>query len=217
LLKLAHLSFDVGPFSLPALAVAGAAFCFLQETPMRPVEHDVTQLLIAWDNGDQDALAQLAPLVEKELRRLARFYLNRERPNHTLQPTELVNEAYLKLINWKAVGWKNRAHFIGVAARLMRNVLVDYGLDYRKRGIRVSLSEADHEAREIWAEIVALNDALTELGNLDPLKLQLVELRFFGGLTMKEAAEALNTPLRTLEREWKFTIAWLKCELEAKG
>src|SRR5262245_65866087 len=106
---------------------------------MRPVEHDVTQLLIAWDNGDQDALAQLAPLVEKELHRLARFYLSRERPNHTLQPTELVNEAYLKLINWKDVGWKNRAHFIGVAARLMSKGLVEYGRKFDMRGMQVWL------------------------------------------------------------------------------
>ena len=180
------------------------------------MEHDATQLLIAWDNGDQEALAQLTPLVEKELHRLARFYMSRERPNHTLQPTALVNEAYLKLINWKDIGWKNRAHFIGVAARLMRNVLVDYGVEYRKRGIQVSLTEADSEAQEIWADIVALNDALTNLAKLDPLKLRLVELRVFGGLTMKETAEALDTPLRTLEREWEFTKAWLKCELDKR-
>lgn len=183
---------------------------------MTPMEHDATQLLIAWDNGDQEALAQLVPLVEKELHRLARLYVSRERLNHTLQPTALVNEAYIKLINWKDVGWKNRAHFIGVAARLMRNVLVDYGVEYRKRGIYVSLSNADSAAEEIWADIIALDDALTSLASLDPLKHRLVELRFFGGLTMKETAEALATPLRTLEREWEFTKAWLKCELTRK-
>jgi len=181
-----------------------------------PMEHDATQLLIAWDHGDEEALAQLVPLVEKELHRLARLYLSRERPNHTLQPMALVNEVYLKLINWKAVGWKNRAHFIGVAARLMRNVLVDYGVAYRKHGIRVSLIEAESEAEEIWADIVALDDALTSLASLDPLKHRLVELRFFGGLTMKETAEALDMPLRTLEREWEFTKAWLKCELDRR-
>lgn len=180
------------------------------------MEHDATQLLIAWDNGDQEALARLAPLVEKELHRLARFYLSRERANHTLQPTALVNEAYIKLINWKDVGWKNRAHFIGVAARLMRNVLIDYGLEYRKRGIRVSLTEADNEAQEIWADIIALDDALTKLADLDPLKHQLLVLRFYGGLTMKEIAEMLDIPLRTLEREWEFTKAWLKCELDGR-
>lgn len=180
------------------------------------MEHDATQLLIAWDNGDEEALALLAPLVEKELHRLARLYLSRERRNHTLQPTALVNEAYIKLINWKDVGWKNRAHFIGVAARLMRNVLVDYGVEYRKQGVRVSLTAADSAAEEIWADIVALDDALTSLARLDPLKHRLVELRFFGGLTMKETAEALATPLRTLEREWEFTKAWLKCELDRK-
>jgi RNA polymerase sigma factor (TIGR02999 family) len=183
---------------------------------MTPMEHDATQLLIAWDNGDQEALGQLVPLVEKELHRLARLYLSRERPHHTLQPTALVNEAYLRLINWKAVGWKNRAHFIGVAARLMRHVLVDYGVAYRKHGIRVSLTEVDSEAGEIWADIVALDDALRCLADLDPFKHRLVELRFFGGLTMRETAEALETPLRTLEREWEFTKAWLKCELDRR-
>lgn len=183
---------------------------------MTPMEHDATLLLIAWENGDEEALAQLAPLVERELHRLARLYLSRERPNHTLQPTALVNEAYLKLINWREAGWQNRAHFIGVAARLMRNVLADYGAKYRKRWLRVSLTDADKEAREVWAEIVTLNDALTDLAKLDPLKLQLVELRYFGGLTMKEIASLLDKPLRTLEREWEFTKAWLQCELEAK-
>ncbi len=183
---------------------------------MTPVEHHTTQLLIAWENGDQEALSQLAPLVQQELHRLARLYLSRERPNHTLQPTELIGQAYLNLLLWKPAGLKNRAHFIGVVARLMRNVLVDHGLEYRKRGIRVSLSETDTKAREIWADIIALDDALTSLASLDPLKLQLVELRFFGGLTMKEAAELLDTPLRTLEREWEFAKAWLKCELDER-
>lgn len=183
---------------------------------MTPMELNATELLVAWDNGDEEALAQLVPLVQKELHRLARLYLSRERPNHSLQPTELINLAYLNLLIWKPVGLKNRAHFIGIVARLMRNVLVDHGVEFRKRGIRISLSEADNEAQEIWAEIVALNDALTDLAKLDPLKPQLVELRFFGGLTMNEVAEVLDKPLRTLERDWEFTKAWLKCELDRR-
>ncbi len=183
---------------------------------MTPVEHNATELLIAWDNGDEEALAQLVPLVQKELHRLARLYLSRERANHSLQPTELVDLAYLNLLIWKPVGLKNRAHFIGIVAQLMRNVLVDHGVEFRKRGIRISLTEADNEAQEIWAEIVALNDAMASLEVLDPLKHRLVEVRFFGGLTMKEAAEVMDTPLRTLEREWEFIKAWLKCELDRR-
>ncbi|MBP6823763.1 MAG: RNA polymerase subunit sigma-70 [Acidobacteria bacterium] len=181
-----------------------------------PMEHNATQLLIAWDNGDEEALAKLVPLVQKELHRLACLYLSRERPNHSLQPTELVDLAYLNLLIWKPVGLKNRSHFIGIVARLMRNVLVDHGVEFRRRGIRISLTEADKEAQEVWAEIIALDDALIDLGKLDPSKLQLAELRYFGGLTMKEVSEALDKPLRTLEREWEFTKAWLKCELDRR-
>jgi RNA polymerase sigma factor (TIGR02999 family) len=188
----------------------------MDDTPVRPTEHNATQLLIAWGNGDKEALDQLVPLVYKELHRLARFYMNRERPNHSLQPTDLINKAYVELIEWKPVGLKDRAHFIGVAARLMRNILVDHAVEHRKQGIQVSLSEADDGAQEIWGEIVALDDALTDLGKRYPLKLQLVELRHFGGLTMKEVSEVLGKPLRTLEHEWTFTKAWLKCELDKR-
>ncbi|HMV49195.1 MAG TPA: ECF-type sigma factor [Blastocatellia bacterium] len=180
------------------------------------MEHSASQLLLAWDSGDEEAFAQLVPLVQRELHRLARLYLSRKRPNHSLQPTDLLNQAYANLLIWKPVGLKNRAHFIGVVANLMRNVLRDNAVEYRKRGIRVSLTEADQEAQEIWAEIEALDDALTDLGRRDPLKVQLIELRFFSGLTMKEVAEILDTPLRTLEREWEFAKNRLKSELDKR-
>lgn len=179
-------------------------------------DHNATELLIAWGNGDEEAFNQLVPLVYKELHRLARLYMSRERPNHTLQPTELIDEAYVKLIKWKPVGLKNRAHFIGIAARLMRNILVDHAMKHQQQGIQVSLTEADREPQEVWGEIIALDDALTYLDKLDPLGFELVVLRYFGGLTMKEVAEVLGKPLRTLEHKWTFTKTWLSCELDRR-
>jgi len=180
--------------------------------------HEVTQLLVAWNNGDQEALARLVPLVEAELHRLARLYLSREREGHTLQPTALVNEAYLKLIDWKAVEWKNRAHFIGVAAEMMRHILIDHALRRRrqKRGgqaVLVSLTSAGREAKEPTVDIIALHDALNELAKFDPRKSKVVELRFFGGLTVEETAEVLQISHRTVEREWTMAKAWLLREL----
>lgn len=180
--------------------------------------HEVTQLLIAWNGGDQEALAKLVPLVEAELHRLARLYLSREREGHTLQPTALVNEAYLKLIDWRAVEWKNRAHFIGVAAEMMRHILIDHAQHRRrqKRGgqaVMVSLTSAGQEAKEPPVDIIALHDALNELAKFDPRKSKVVELRFFGGLTVEEAAEVLQISHRTVEREWTMAKAWLLREL----
>ncbi len=180
--------------------------------------HEVTQLLVAWNNGDQEALARLVPLVEAELHRLARLYLSREREGHTLQPTALVNEAYLKLIDWKTVEWKNRAHFIGVAAEMMRHILIDHALHRRrqKRGgkaVLVSLTSAGQEAKEPTVDIIALHDALNELAQFDPRKSKVVELRFFGGLTVEETAEVLQISHRTVEREWTMAKAWLLREL----
>jgi RNA polymerase sigma factor (TIGR02999 family) len=186
-----------------------------------PSSQEITQLLLAWSDGDQAALEKLTPLVYAELRRLARGYMFGERPGHTLQTTALINEAYLRLIDWKNVRWQGRAHFFGVAAQVMRRILVDFARarHYAKRGgaaQQVSLDEAVtiHEDRS--AEIIALDEALKSLAEIDPRKSQVVELRFFGGLNAKETAEALKVSQRTVEREWNSARAWLYRELRGK-
>src|SRR5262245_7995007 len=188
------------------------------EATMTSTPQEVTQLLLAWRNGDEEALVQLVPLVEKELYRLAQRYLSKERPGHTLQPTALVNEAYLRLIDWKSIEWKNRAQCIGLAAELMKHVLVDHALRRQrlKRGgkvVRVSLTEADKVAPEHNADVLALNDALERLAKIDPRKKKIVELRFFGGLSIDETAEVLRIEPRTVDRNWKLAKAWLYREL----
>jgi RNA polymerase sigma-70 factor, ECF subfamily len=186
-----------------------------------PSSQEITQLLIAWSDGDQAALEKLTPLVYAELHRLAKGYMLRERPGHTLQTTALINEAYLRLIDWKNVRWQGRAHFFGVAAQLMRRILVDFARarHYAKRGgaaHQVSLDEAVtiHEDRS--AELIALDEALKSLAEIDPRKSQVVELRFFGGLSAKETAAALKVSQRTVEREWNSARAWLYRELRGK-
>lgn len=186
-----------------------------------PSSHEVTQLLVAWSDGDQAALEQLAPLVYKELHRLAKGYLQRERPGHTLQTTALVNEAYLRLIDWKQVHWQNRAHFFGVAAQLMRRILVDFARarHQEKRGglaRQVSLDEAAAVSVERVAELIALDEALNQLAAVDPRRSRMVELRFFGGLTEEETAEVLKVSPRTVRREWSLARAWLHRELRHK-
>jgi RNA polymerase sigma-70 factor (ECF subfamily) len=176
--------------------------------------HEVTRLMRAWSDGDEAALARLAPLVEAELHRLAGSYLRRERPGHTLQTTALVNEAYLRLIDDSAVQWQNRAHFYGIAARLMRRVLVDHARRRQKlkRGsdpLRVSLAEAENAAPESSPDIIALDEALSSLAKLDPRKSQIVELKFFGGLQEEAIAGMLKISLRTVQREWNLARAWL--------
>jgi RNA polymerase sigma factor (TIGR02999 family) len=178
----------------------------------------VTQLLAAWSDGDEEALEKLAPLVESELHRLARRYLRQERPGHTLQATALVNEAFLKLIDWKNVRWQNRAHFFGVSAGLMRRILVDYARrrNFAKRGggaMKVSLDEAAVLSEERGTDLVALDDALTSLAAFDERKARIVELRFFGGLSVEETAEVLSISPRTVMREWSMAQAWLYREL----
>ena len=189
---------------------------------MTPSPHEITQLLIAWSNGDRSALEKLTPLVHAELYRLARHYMSHESPGHTLQATALVNEAYLRLIDWKNVHWQNRAHFFGVSARLMRHILVDYARSrkYQKRGggaIQVSLDEAAVISKEGVADFIALDDALTSLAEIDPRKSQVVELRFFGGLSVDETAEVLKISPRTVMREWSLAQAWLYRELKHGG
>ena len=180
---------------------------------------EITRLLVAWGDGDQSALEELAPLVHSELHRLARHYMGRERPGHTLQTSALVNEAYLRLIEWKNVRWQNRAHFFAVSAQLMRRILVDFARDrqYLKRGggaLRVSLSEAASFAVERGADLVALDEALVALAEVDQRKAQVVEMRFFGGLSVEEVAEVLKVSEETVMRDWRLAKVWLLRELD---
>jgi RNA polymerase sigma factor (TIGR02999 family) len=186
-----------------------------------PSSQEVTELLSAWSNGDRAALDQLIPLVYDELRQLARRYLARERPDHTLQTTALVNEAYLKLVNAREMRWQNRAHFFAVAAQLMRMILVDYARSRNsaKRwggAQRVPLDEAMEVTDEGIADLISLDDALASLAAFDERKSKIVELRFFGGLTVEETAEVLKLSDVTVMREWRLAKAWLHREL-SKG
>ena len=187
-----------------------------------PSTHDITQLLVAWNQGDQAALEALTPLINQELRRLAKRYMAGERQGHLLQPTALVNEAWLRLIDWQNVEWQNRAHFFGLAAQMMRRTLMEYArVQHREKrggreGIQVSLSEAANLAPERSADLIALDDALQTLEKLDPRQARVVELRFFGGLSQEEAAEALNVSVGTVRRDWSLAEAWLFRELNRK-
>lgn len=185
------------------------------------VESDgVTQLLIDWGSGDQAALDKLMPLVYGELRRLATNYLRRERVGHTLQPTALVNEAYLKLVDQKNARWQNRAQFFGISAQLMRRILVDHARQHQaaKRGgpdqQRLSITRAGREVIESPVDLLALNEALDELAKMDPQQCRIVELKFFGGLSIEETAEVLAIGHATVERDWKLARAWLRRQLE---
>lgn len=177
-------------------------------------KHEVTQLLRRWSAGDRQAFEQLVPLVEAELHRLAQRQLRRERAGHTLQTTALVNEAYLRLIDWQDAQFESRAQFFGVAAGLMRRVLVDHARrrNYQKRGgaaLRVSLTDVEGVGAAPDADIVALNEALDDLEKLDQRRSKIVELKFFGGLTVAEIAEVLAVAPRTVAREWELARAWL--------
>jgi RNA polymerase sigma factor (TIGR02999 family) len=174
---------------------------------------EVTQLLIEWSKGDQAALEQLIPLVYDELHRLARSYMRRERPGHTLQTSALMHEAYLRLVDQRHVQWQNRAHFFGVAAQLMRRILVDHARSRSraKRGGKaqiVSLAEPSMISAEL-SEVIAVDQALNGLAELDARKSRIVEMKFFGGLTNEEIAEVLSVTTRTVEREWRKAKAWL--------
>lgn len=180
---------------------------------------EITRLLVAWGDGDRSALEELAPLVHTELHRLAHHYMGRERHGHTLQTSALVNEAYVRLIDWKNVRWQNRAHFFAVSAQLMRRILVDFARDrqYLKRGggaLRVSLGEAEAFSVERGADLVALDEALTGLAEVDRRKGQVVEMRFFGGLSVEEVAEVLKVSKETVMRDWRLAKVWLLRELD---
>jgi RNA polymerase sigma factor (TIGR02999 family) len=182
----------------------------------------VTSLLRAWGDGDDGALEQLTPLVEAELRRLARGYMRRERPGHTLQTTALVNEAFLRLTEARSVRWQDRAHFLAISARLMRRVLVDHARSrgYRKRGggaQRVTLDEAHVVAAEPEVDLVALDRVLESLAVVDARKSKVIELRFFGGLSVEETAEVLGVSPDTVKRDWRLARLWLLRELEGDG
>ena len=185
---------------------------------MEGASADVTRLLQQWSNGQEQALERLLALVHRELRTLAAGYLRKERPDHTLQPTALVNEAFLKLIDQRAVKWQNRAHFFGIAAQAMRRILVDHarahGAGKRGKGARkVPLEDANVSGWTMDIDLIALDEALTRLATLDPQQSRIVELRFFGGLTMEETAEVLRVSPATIGREWRIAKAWLSAEL----
>ncbi|MGD0512225.1 MAG: sigma-70 family RNA polymerase sigma factor [Terriglobales bacterium] len=182
---------------------------------------EVTQLLRAWGDGDDHALDKLTPLVQSELHRLAHRYMARENPGHTLQTTALVNEVYLKLVNVQDMSWQDRAHFFAISARMMRHILTDFARsrNFQKRGgaaVHVTFDEALMVSPEQGADIVALDDALRQLAAVDSRKSQVVELRFFGGLSVEETAEALKISRETVIRDWKFAKVWLLRELSGQ-
>jgi RNA polymerase sigma factor (TIGR02999 family) len=189
-------------------------------TKPSPSPQEMTQLLAAWSEGDPSALDKLAPLVYAELHHLARRYMRRERPDHTLQTTALVNEAYVRLIDQRDVRWQNRAHFFAIAAQMMRRILIDHA---RKRasakgggGGKLSLEEAAMLSDERAAELVALDEALERLAEIDERKSKIVEMRFFGGLSVEEIANVIGVSPDTITREWRRAKAWLHREI-AKG
>ncbi len=193
----------------------------------RPLSHDrsrlnVTELLLAWGNGDRSALDDLVPLVHQELRRLARLQMRGERDNHTLQTTALVNEAFVRLVDLRRIRWQDRAHFLALSARFMRRILVDHARsrNYQKRGGGVDMVTLDDlvvAAPERGADLVALDDALDLLARIDPRKSQVVELRFFGGLSAEQTAEALNVSPETVQRDWRLAKVWLLREISGRG
>ena len=183
---------------------------------------EITQLLRAWGAGDEAALDELTRLCYQELRRIALQHMRREQPGHTLQASALVNEAFLRLTDWKNVEWQNRAHFFAMAARVMRNVLVDFARKREriKRGgdpLMVSLTAAERVSQERSADLLALDEALDALAALSPRQSKVIELRFFGGLTNEETAEVLKVSPDTVRRDWRLAQAWLYRELNRRG
>lgn len=183
-----------------------------------PPPSDITDLLVSWQDGDQAALERLVPLVEKELHRLAHAYMRRENHDHTLQTTALINETFLQLVDQSRVRWQNRAHFYGIAAQLMRRILLSHARHKHreKRGggaYKVSLSEVDMMSEERSAELLALDEALQRLSGIDARKGRVVELKYFGGLSVKEIAEVLDVSPVTVARDWEMARVWLAREL----
>ncbi len=185
-------------------------------------EQNVTGWLLEWQQGDRAALDKLTPLIYDELRRMAHRYMQQERAGHTLQTTALVNEAYVRLVGQQRLEWQSRAHFYAVTAQVMRHVLIDHARrrHYVKRGgglQQVSLAEAGLMSDERAAELVALDEALDELARLDPRKSRVVELRYFGGLSLEETAETLDVSIMTVRRDWRAAKAWLYRRMKAEG
>ena len=185
---------------------------------MEPAPTDVTLLLKQLSAVDHDAVDQLVPVLYNELRRLAAYYLRQERSNHTLQATALVHEAYLRLVDQRAVEWKNRSHFFGVAAQVMRRILLDYARSHQavKRGgpsPKISLDDAMVYGEDQTGQLVALDELLTRLSSMDPQQGRIVELRFFGGMSVEETAELLGISPRTVKRDWAMAKSWLSREL----
>jgi RNA polymerase sigma factor (TIGR02999 family) len=202
------------PAAVVLLPEIGQEHNIVKESQDDSPKAGLTQLLKAWGQGDEGALEELAPLVESELHRLAHRYMSRERPGQTLQTTALVNEVYLRLIDAQQVSWQNRAHFFAISARMMRRILTDFARSrrYLKRGgeaIHVSWEEALVVSEEPDPDIVAIDGALNQLAEVDPRKSHVVELRFFGGLSVEETAEVLKISPQTVLRDWKFAKAWL--------
>lgn len=183
--------------------------------------HEVTQLLKAWTAGDQNALEKLTPLVYEQLHRVAQRYMAGQRPGHTLQTTALVNEVYLRLVDCSRVNWQDRAHFLAVSAQLMRRILIDFARSrgYQKRGggvVHLSLDDAPSVSNQPDADVVALDDALKALAEVDVRKSKVVELKFFGGLSIEETAEVLKVSTETVVRDWRLARAWLLRELNGE-
>jgi RNA polymerase sigma factor (TIGR02999 family) len=183
--------------------------------------HSVTQKLHDWSHGDQSAFDRLVPLVERELRRQAARYLRMEQPGHTLQTADLIQEAYLRLIETKNIQWQNRAHFFGIAANLMRRILVDYARkrQAKKRDwnrIMASPNEAEVAVIENTVDLIALNEALDRLARIDPRQGRIVELRYFAGLNVEETAQVLDVSVKTVKRDWQMAKAWLREEIRRK-
>ena len=185
-----------------------------------PDVQNITLMLKRWSDGDTAALEELTPVIHAELHRIAKRYMGRERAGHTLQTTALVNEAYIRLIDWKNAKWENRAHFFGVSAQLMRRILVDFARRRPKLkdgpAYKVSIAEAEGTSADRDADLVALDEALTELANFDSRKARIVELRFFGGLSVDETAEVIGVAPITVMREWQKAKAWLYLQLSSQ-
>jgi RNA polymerase sigma factor (TIGR02999 family) len=205
----------------PKTAHVSSGICYKVTAMPLNATPDVTMLLLAWNNGDHEALDRLMPVVYNELRRLARRYMRSENPGHTLQATALVNDLYVQLIDQKRVNWQNRAHFFGAAAQIIRRLLVDHARSRHRLkrgggGLKVEWDEAINASKPVQMDLIALDAALNQLAVLEPQQSRIIELRFFAGLSIEETAEALKISAATVKRDWAFARAWLYREMKSK-